>query len=358
MIPDGAVLNSNRNLINLQNGMYDTETGAIYDCAPSYYSTLKLNYPHDPAAECPRWLQFLEETLPDDLVARGTLQEAFGYSLVPDTSREKSFFIYGQPLTGKSRVLMVLEALVGHENSSRVPLNKISEPFFTVRLHNKLINISTEIETPEIENTESFKQIVSGEPVEACHKFKDFFKFIPFARLWWASNNQTKWRDTSGAIDRRLLIFNFNTSFQGREDFTLIDKLTAELSGIFNWSIVGLNRLRERGYFQESEIMKKQREEVVRSSNLCFAFVSEKCALDKYSSCFRSDLYAAYHSWSLANGFKNPVSSSKFTRDLQRAFPQIEAPETAVRRGRTLDRTFIGLSLIPEQYPLDESYDE
>lgn len=358
MIPDGNVLNGNRNLINLQNGMYDTETDKLSEPAPSFYNTLKLDYPYDPNAKCPRWLQFVQETQPDDTIAHDALQEAFGYSLVPDVSQEKSFFLYGRPSSGKSRALMVLEALVGTDNTSRIPLNKISEPFFFIRLRNMLVNIAPEIEVPEIDNAEAFRQIVSGEPVEACYKFQNVFKFIPFSRLWWASNNQTKWRDTSGAIDRRLLIFNFDTSFADRQDKTLIDKLLSELPGIFNWSIAGLRRLRERDHFQESPIMKQRREEVLRGSNPCFAFVAEKCTLNPHFSCFRSDLYQEYRSWSILNGYKNPVSSSKFTRDVQRAHPQIEAPEAAVRNGTIMDRLFIGLDLFSSQSLLEQSSDD
>ena len=48
-------------------------------------------------------------------------------------------------------------------------------------------------------------------------------------------------------------------SFLGREDLTLSDRLGRELTGILNWALRGLKRLRRRGYF----VMPKSSEEAI-----------------------------------------------------------------------------------------------
>jgi putative DNA primase/helicase len=50
-------------------------------------------------------------------------------------------------------------------------------------------------------------------------------------------------------LDARLLFLTFTTSFLGREDFGLKDRLKTEMSGIALWALAGLKRLHENGEF-------------------------------------------------------------------------------------------------------------
>src|SRR5438477_1103215 len=59
-----------------------------------------------------------------------------------------------------------------------------------------------------------------------------------------ASNTLPRLLDASGALAHRFLFVPFEISFVGREDIYLEEKLLAELPGIANWALAGLNRLR------------------------------------------------------------------------------------------------------------------
>jgi len=71
------------------------------------------------------------------------------------------------------------------------------------------------------------------------------------ARFQIAGNNLPNFGTNTGAMATRLLILPFDVSFAGREDRGLTDKLIAELPGILNWCLAGLDRLRARGDFAE-----------------------------------------------------------------------------------------------------------
>src|SRR5262249_49115869 len=72
-----------RNVVAFRNGLYDLGSRQLTAHTPRWCSTYCLPYAHDPHAQCPRWMQFLAETMDED--SRLLLQEFAGYCLTGDT---------------------------------------------------------------------------------------------------------------------------------------------------------------------------------------------------------------------------------------------------------------------------------
>lgn len=72
----------------------------------------RLPVRYDPEAPFPaKWLAFLNDLLiPEDIL---TLQEFMGYCLIPSTKAQKMLMLVGKGGEGKSRVGIVLSALLG-----------------------------------------------------------------------------------------------------------------------------------------------------------------------------------------------------------------------------------------------------
>lgn len=94
-------LNSNRHLINLENGMYNTLTHELIDHDPEYYSAIQLPYEYDEDAKCPRFEQFLDEVFEGDKERMQKTIEWFGYCLTAETKAQKSLLVYGSGGNGK-----------------------------------------------------------------------------------------------------------------------------------------------------------------------------------------------------------------------------------------------------------------
>lgn len=324
LLPMESVLNSFGNLLNVTNGMYDMKTGKLLPHDTQYYSTIRLPYPHDPNAKCPRWLQFVDEIFPDDEISQRVLQEWFGYCLTPDTRHEKALFCLGEGVNGKTKALKVLEHLVGPANCSHVPLDKLDMDFHTVSLFNKLLNLCIETEARELANTAAFKSIVSGETQEDAYKYRDRFSFPVFARLCYATNHLPRFSDTSRGLYRRILALDFGQDFSLRKDKDLEEKLLAELPGIFQWALEGYRRLLERDEFETPPAMRNIIQDIRRSSSSVAAFVEDECmALDSAGSgqyVPNAALYGAYRHYCSENG-KKPFSADVFFKELRRAVP-------------------------------------
>ena len=65
------------------------------------------------------------------------------------------------------------------------------------------------------------------------------------------TNELPKLGDASGALTSRFIMLRMTTSFYGREDRGLTDKLLTELPGILNWAIAGWETLKRVGHFKQ-----------------------------------------------------------------------------------------------------------
>jgi len=52
--------------LTMQNGLYDLFEHKLVEHTPSIFTTNLLPYDYDPEAQCPRWLQYLDEVFMSD----------------------------------------------------------------------------------------------------------------------------------------------------------------------------------------------------------------------------------------------------------------------------------------------------
>ena len=160
-------LNPNPYLINVRNGLYNVLDETLSEHTAKYLSTVQLNVRYMSDAKCPRFLQFLHESVEEDQVT--LIQEMLGYVLIPVNHAQKCFIIVGKGGAGKSVLLRVLnELLLGKENVSNVAWQALNDRFKTAELFGKWANICAELPTKGIEDNGIFKALV-GEDLSLIH---------------------------------------------------------------------------------------------------------------------------------------------------------------------------------------------
>ena len=100
-------------LLTVGNGTLDLRTGQLRPSHPDDLITRATDVDYSPAAQCPRWLQFLEEVFGGDEALINFISRAVGYSLTGDTREQCLFILYGGGANGKSTFLETLLQLVG-----------------------------------------------------------------------------------------------------------------------------------------------------------------------------------------------------------------------------------------------------
>lgn len=139
-------LNQKKCLINLQNGMYNTETHELIEHDPGYYSAIQLPFEYDPNADCLRFKKFLDEVFEGDIERIRKAIEWLGYCVTAETKAQKALLIFGNGGNGKGVYTDVLIALNGKANVSNVALSDLEDRFERANLYNKLLNIASENE--------------------------------------------------------------------------------------------------------------------------------------------------------------------------------------------------------------------
>lgn len=294
-----------RDVINLSNGLLDLKTLELRPHDPEVRSTVRIALDYDAQAKCPRFDTFLLEVFEGDEERIELLEELFGYCLTAETKAEKGFIFLGNGANAKSVTARVLRALCGAANVCAIPLRRLDRAFSRYSFIGKTVNLSFENEVDANGlNTEAFKSIVSGEPIEVERKFGQPFVYEPFAKMVLLMNNLPYSKDTSAGFARRLVIIPFDRIFSEEEaDRDLTVKLMDELSGILNRALRGLTRLRNNDYiFTRSVAVEDVCAEYREQINPMVAFVKERFESDETGRVNNRDVLTAFSSWCQDNG--------------------------------------------------------
>ena len=231
--------------------------------------------------------------------------------------------------------------IIGEENISGLELHQLSDKFLLGTLKDKLLNVSSEVQTKKQIDGSIMKQVVSGDMVQADQKFKSPITFRPIAKHIFSMNEIPVITDRTFAMSRRLLIVKFNQTFTGkRADKRLEGKLIPELPGILNWCLVGLSRVLDREEIFESKSSVKDKQNFMRSINPVLTFVDDDCLLRDDCETGKTALYRAYVDYCKEAGFR-PLSQVRFYSQLLADFPGIS--ETRPDGGA---RMFNGIGLL------------
>jgi len=322
---------NNYNYLNLENGLYDLDNYTLIPHSSEIYSTIRLNPSYKEDEKCELWEETLHNIIDnqDDI---DILQEFFGLCLTRETY-DRALFLTGEGGTGKSTLIEVLTYILGDDNTSTVPLENLDRTHYVAQLHNKLLNVATEISAKASVHDGFFKGITTNDKITGDHKFGHPFKFRPFCKLLYATNNMPRTDDKTSGFYRRLLIIQLKRKFEGKDaKHRFYEKLLLEKDGIFNWMIVGLKRLRTRGYFSINKHMIENIEEYKKENNPIRAFIEECCVIDPIEQESKREIYNAYKIYCIESGFKS-LSIIKFGKELQRCINENIFKEERNREG-------------------------
>jgi len=310
----------------------------------AFLSGLPVEY--NPDAECPTFLKFLKEILPDER-DRLTIQEIFG-SFLYRLPVDRAFFFFGEGANGKSTLIKVMMAFLGKENVATRSLQEIlSNRFAKADLYGKLANLYYDMPSNALLSTGDFKALTTGDLMTTERKFKDSFQFENYAKMVFSGNAVPQTRDETDAFFRRWVIISFPFQFLPAETVSrmlaegefegegkaatsniriavpqenLLQEMTSprELSGILNWALEGLKRLIDHSFHFSSELtIEETHEKYLALSNTVHAFVSEECEItgDPTDKIDKDELYKAYSAFCKKKNLA-PLSYSWFFRKL------------------------------------------
>ena len=346
--------------IVVENGIVDLKVlferkrmSALTPHNPSFVSQVCLPFKYKPKARCPKWLRFVRQILPDP-GSQQLLKEIFGYCLTFDTSQQKFFMFEGTGGNGKGVVTNILTKLLGESNISNLPLESFGKDHDPVVMLGKLVNITSEIGPLDRVAEGQLKRFTGEDAMNFNPKFRQPFSARPTARILISTNVRPNFTDRSDGVWRRLIIMPFPVTIpEERRDPQLVGKLTAEMSGIFNWAVEGATSLRRRNQFIDPKICRAARDDFKQESNPARMFLEEMYELDSNGEVSKTALYREYKTYCDEGGYKPPLNGANFAKEVLHLSPKVtkERPRQADGSRIRVYRGIVNKEQIENQRP-------
>jgi len=262
----------------------------------------RLPVAYKPEAPKPEtWLRFLSELMNEDDIP--TLQEFIGYCLIPSTKGQKMLILTGKGGEGKSRIGVVLKALLG-TNMNTGSISKIeTSPFARADLEHELVMLDDDMKLEALPQTNNIKAIITAElPMDLEKKGKQSYQGDLYVRFLALGNGtlQSLYDRSVGFFRRQIILTAKEKKPDRRDDPFIAEKMCREAEGILLWALEGLHRLIQNDYrFTISEEAKRNMEAAVADGNNIIEFL-ESCGYIDFSPEYEvssKDLYAVYKIW-------------------------------------------------------------
>lgn len=274
MSVDTEELDSQPLYMSVRNGTLDLSTGELMPHSSEHYITQLVNLDYNPKAECPLFMQFLSEVIPDELppdkaidkngdmllygdegetswdgpAVREYIQRVAGYGATGRVREQALFVLYGNGANGKSTLLDAISYVLGdlakHADTETIFYrNGNRHPEDLARLKGARFVTSVEVERGRKLSEAIVKQATGGDPIVARFMRGNSFEYVPQFTILLAVNDLPEVRGSDWGIWRRLRPIPFPRQFAEAEmDKELPQKLQAEAQGILAWIVEGAKR--------------------------------------------------------------------------------------------------------------------
>lgn len=295
---------------------------------PASYLLQLLHVEYSPGAECPLFDKSIREIFRDfedteDIVRH--FEEYMGYVLHPDKRPAKFWLFKGPGGDGKTTLMKILSALLGDsvipESIEAFKGGAGSDNHAYESLPGKLLIYDDDMNKNAILPDGTLKKLSEDGELTANPKGYTKFKFVKVCTVTMLSNGYPKTKDLTRGFRRRAAVIPFNRGFH--EDGAITDLpeqiIKKELAGVLNRALQGLQRLRERGDFNEPHSCKLAREVWLSESNTVALFLKERITVteDTNDTACLSELYVSYNEWCHQYGINRVDTKQQFRTALE-----------------------------------------
>ncbi len=333
-------------LLGTPGGTVDLRTGKLREPDPRDGITKMTSVAPADSADCPRWLQFLDEATGGDKGLIRFLQQWGGYCLTGDTREHALFFGYGPGGNGKSVLVNALTGIL-KDYAIVTAMDTFTasrgdkHPTELAMLRGARLATASETEEGKAWAEARIKSITGGDAISARFMRQDFFTFTPTFKLLIVGNHKPILHNVDDAARRRFNIVPFIRR-PAQPDRTLEQKLRTEWPGIFRWLIEGCLDWQANGLLRP-ESVKAATESYFSDQDLFGQWLEEECEVDPGNShkwATTAELFASWSDFAKAAG-ETPGSSKTLKDSLLRR--DVEPYRSKTARG------FKGIRLRPKQ---------
>ena len=249
---------------------------------------------------------------------------------------------------GKSQIIDLARGLLPISAISSVTAARMGDERHVIGLAGKLLNASDELSSSSAIASETFKSIITGEPVDGRDVYKSRVEFRPVAQHVFATNTLPPFQGgMDRGVQRRLLVITFNRVIPMEERIEGIGRriATEEADHLLAWAVRGASRLIRQRNFTTPPSSKVALTDWILGADPVLAWLDECVEVKPHSGGYpfmaTRAAYDQFHVWATAEGFnrdKLPAING-FVQRVQANAMGIEHKRTSA------GRVFLGLAL-------------
>ncbi|MGY3501674.1 phage/plasmid primase, P4 family [Bradyrhizobium sp. USDA 4471] len=230
-------------LLGTPNGTVDLRKGMLRPSRPEEGITRIAAVAPGAAADCPIWIDFLNQATNGDDGKVLFLQQWAGYCLTGDVSEHALVFCHGDGGNGKGVFLNTLVGILGDyavvaPADTFTASNHDRHPTELAMLRGARLVAASETEQGRAWAENRIKQLTGGDPISARFMRGDFFTFQPEFKLTIIGNHQPTLANVDNSTRRRFNIVPFLHK-PSTPDLGLTERLRTEWPAILRWMIDG-----------------------------------------------------------------------------------------------------------------------
>lgn len=331
-------LNSNTNLINFKNGVWDIEKHELLPHDSKYLQTIQIRHnvgEYIPLKETKLW-NFLQKAKIDNDNKKMILRY-MAYCLTLQSGLKTFMVLSGQSNTGKSVLIRFIENLVGKDNTSALSMHELNMRFYPAQLYNKLLNSCADNSSLPLSAIENLKKITGGDQIMYEKKSNpNIFFFTPFAKLLFSFNQlPLQLEEKSNAFYKRMRILSMTNELFLNDDY--VNDLCSNDS--IESIIPYLLKLLPIKAIPHTDLSDSMVEGLRKDSDSIHSFMEDKCVKANDGIILKSSLYDAYARYCFENE-REAHKKQAFMRRLRAM--QIEE----IRHPRTREACWKGIKVL------------
>lgn len=293
-------INSDLNLINFKNGIWDIENQELLPHDSKYIQTIQIPHmvkTYTPLEKTQLYKFFKLTKLPEEDIDMILIYMA--YCLTLDFGLKTFMILYGQSNTGKSVLIRFIENLVGKQNTSALSMHELSHRFYPAQLYGKLLNSCADNGSLPLSSIENLKKITGGDQIMHEKKGKEPFFFVPFSKLIFSFNQlPLQLEEKSNAFYKRMRILHMDNELFLNNAYVnqlcsdeSIEEIIPYLLTLL--PIESIPRTKQSDKFVEA---------LRQDSDSIHAFITKCCILEESATVTKTQLYQAYTEFCIHSG--------------------------------------------------------
>lgn len=280
-----------------------------------------------------------------DLLAEVAGSAALGYAT--RMRQPRAVILKGETAeNGKSQILDLIRGMLPLSAIASVTAGRMGDERHIVGLVGKLLNASDELSSSSAIASDTFKAIVTGEPVQGRDVYKSRIEFRPRAQHLFATNTLPMFRGgMDRGVQRRILVISFNRVIPPEERVEAIGQRIGfeEPDLLLGWAIGGATRLIRQKGFTTPRSSTSAMKDWLYGADPVLAWLSERVStrqiVNQFPRIATRHAYECFRFWALAEGFSDRTLPS-----INAFVQRITANAAGIEYRRSRDgRFFVGM---------------